>query len=81
MKEIICMEDEIKKGFAIIRYNTWGNANIENRLWELLAPYTGELENYHGKEHLKKQCKENKWKFKVLRYCRNGKILVMENKI
>ncbi len=35
---------------ARIFYEWWGNANIKNRMWTLLAP-NGELEDYGSRKH------------------------------
>ena len=62
----------------IIRYNSWGNANIANRLWEAIWENSGELEDYNSKDALIEDARRNGWEYKVLRYHRNGTTSVME---
>ena len=73
--------ESIEKGIAIIEYNSWGNAHIKNRYWYLLAPYSGELEDYHTKKNLINQCIKNGWKYKVLRHHRNNTISILETNL
>jgi hypothetical protein len=64
---------------ARIFYNWWGNANIENRLWQLLDP-NGDLEDYHSRKILVEQAKKKGWKYQVERHCkkRRGVIIILE---
>jgi putative aminopeptidase FrvX len=74
-----CVKKAEKENRARIYYNWWGNANINNREWILLAP-NGELEDYHTKKHLIETCKKNNWKYQVERHCKKirNKVIIME---
>lgn len=55
------------KKVARIYYNWWGNANIHNKLWQLLSP-DGELEDYGSREHCVAMAKQQGWAYQVERH-------------
>lgn len=60
-----------------IRYEWWGNANINNRSWSAIFP-NGDMFDYGTVNQLITECETEGYEWKVLRYHRNGEISILK---
>ena len=70
----------MSKGLIRIYYNTWGNANINNRLWQADYP-NGDVMDYHLKEVLKKEAEQEGYDWQVEKHHRNGTMTIIETSL